>query len=209
MLMAKVLRNLVRESSLLAPDFPSFKRQESTFIILNLFVLSVLLLIHTLFSSYFGAPPPSLIILLATGFFLNTIELIWVQSAKFLSATGIVSLTWLTIVVNMAIAFGLASLSYRQDTQYFALLVVPILEAAFRFSFGELSCRAHSTAYPARQYAPLLCPASSRVRASAIRFAFRKAVIAGSGSTLIAYENLSRATPVPPLTQLRAPHQRR
>ena len=57
MLMANVLKKLIRESSLLARDFPSIKRQESAFVILNLFVLPVLLLIHTLFSSYFGAPP--------------------------------------------------------------------------------------------------------------------------------------------------------
>jgi len=138
MLMANVLRKLIRESSLLAPDFPSFKRQESAFVILNLFVLSVLLLIHTLFSSYFGAPPRSLIVVLAIGFFLNVVELIWLQSATFLSATGIIILTWIAIAVNMGIAFALASLSYRQDTQYFALLVAPILQAAFRFSFSSM-----------------------------------------------------------------------
>jgi signal transduction histidine kinase len=138
MLMANVLRKLIRESSLLAPDFPSFKRQESAFVILNLFVLSVLLLIHTLFSSYFGTPPHSLIVVLAIGFFLNVVELIWLQSPRSLNATGIVILTWIAIVVNMGIAFTLASLSYRQDTQYFALLVAPILQAAFRFSFGSM-----------------------------------------------------------------------
>jgi len=138
MLIANMLRKLIRESSLLAPDFPSFQRQESTFIILNLFVLSVLLLIHTLFSSYFGAPPRSLIIVLAVGFLLNAVELIWLQSVTFLSATSIIVLTWLTIIFNMGVAFALASLAYRQDIQYFALLVAPILQAAFRFSFGAM-----------------------------------------------------------------------
>ena len=127
MLMANVLKKLIRESSLLAPDFPSFKRQESAFVILNLFVLSVLLLIHTLFSSYFGAPPHPLIVVLAIGFFVNVVELIWLQSPRSLSATGIVIMTWIAIVVNMGIAFALASLSYRQDTQYFALLGVELL----------------------------------------------------------------------------------
>ncbi len=138
MLMAKVLGKLIRESSLLAPDFRSFQRQETSFALLNLFVLSVLLLIHSLFSSYFGEPPPALIVVLSTGFLLNAIELIWVQHAKSLSPVGIIFLTWLMIVLNMAVAFALASLSYRQDTQYFALLVAPILQAAFRLSFGGL-----------------------------------------------------------------------
>jgi signal transduction histidine kinase len=136
MLMANVLKKLIRESSLLAPDFASFQRQESTFIFLNLFVLSALLLIHTLFSSFFGRPPGLLIVVLAAGFLINVVELIWLQGAKALSARGIVFLSWFTIALNMTLAFALASLSYRQDTQYFALLVAPVLQAAFRFSLG-------------------------------------------------------------------------
>ncbi len=139
MLMANVLKKLIRESSLLAPDFPSFKRQESTFIVLNLFVLAILILIHTLFSSFFGIPPRLLLIVLAAGFLINVLELIWIQGAPALSATGMVILTWSMIALNMVLAFVLASLSYRQDTQYFALLVPPILQAAFRFSFWATS----------------------------------------------------------------------
>jgi two-component system, NtrC family, sensor histidine kinase HydH len=136
MLMANVLKKLIRESSLLAPDFPSFQRQEWIFIVLNLFVLAVLLLIHTLFSSYFGRPPRLLVVVLTAGFLINVVELIWVQGTTFLSATGIVAVTWFNITLNTTLAFALASLSYRQDTQYFALLVAPILQAAFRFSLG-------------------------------------------------------------------------
>lgn len=136
MLMANVLKKLIRESSLLAPDFSSFKRQESIFILLNLVVLAALLLIHTLFSSFFGSPPRLLLIVLANGFLINVVELIWLQGAKVLNASAIVFLTWFSIALNMTLAFVLASLSYRQDTQYFALLVGPILQAAFRFSLG-------------------------------------------------------------------------
>jgi fumarate reductase subunit C len=135
MLMANVLRKLIRDSSILAPDFLSFKRQESTIIVLNLIVLAALLLIHTLFSSFFGNPPRLLLIVLAVGFLMNVLEFIWIQGAGAISAAGIVVLTWSSIALNMTLAFVLASLSYRQDTQYFALLVAPILQAAFRFSF--------------------------------------------------------------------------
>lgn len=134
MLMASVLKKVFRESSLLAPDVSSFKRQESTFIVLNLFVLAALLLIHTLFSSFLGNPPRMLLVVLATGFLINVVELIWVQDARNLSPGRIVMLSWGAIALNMALAFALASLSYRQDTQYFALLISPILQAAFRFS---------------------------------------------------------------------------
>ena len=131
-----MLKKLTHGSSLLALDFQAFKRQESTFIVLNLTVLASLLLIHTLFSAFFGTPPRLLLLVLAAGFLLNVIEMIWLQAAKALSARGIVFLTWSSIAVNMTLAFVLASLSYRQDMQYFALLVAPVLQSAFRFSLG-------------------------------------------------------------------------
>lgn len=119
----------------LSSDFESFKRQESTFVVLNLAVLATLLLVHALFASHLGNPPGVLIAVLAAGFLLNVIELIWIQGrVKPLSAAGVSLLTWSSISVNMLLSFTLASLSYRQDTQYFTLMVVPVLEAAFRFS---------------------------------------------------------------------------
>lgn len=134
MLMADVLTKLIRQSSLLAPDASAFKRQESIFIVLNLFVLAALLLIHTLFSSFLGRPPRTLMIVLAAAFLINVVELIWLQGAGGLTLNRMVMLTWFAIGLNMVLAFGLASLSYRQDAQYFILLLSPILQAAFRFS---------------------------------------------------------------------------
>jgi signal transduction histidine kinase len=136
MLMASVLKQLIRESSLLASDFPSFKIQELTFVSLNLFLLVALLLIHILFRSYFGSPPPLLVAVLIAGFLANAAELAWMYEKKFLTPDSIFALTLATIALNMAIAFALASLSYRQDIQYFALMLAPILQAAFRLSRG-------------------------------------------------------------------------
>jgi two-component system sensor histidine kinase HydH len=132
--MADVFRRLVRESSLLAPDVCSFRRQETGFLIGNLFVLAALLLSHALFSSYLGVPPPILVAVLTAGFLANVIELIWLQGAEKISPGGMVVLTGMSIGLSMALAFGLATLSYRQDIQYFALLAVPIVQSAFRFS---------------------------------------------------------------------------
>ena len=134
MLMANVLQTLIRESSLLAPDFRSFKSQELTFVGLNLFLFVALFLIHVLVPSYFGSPPTPVVVLLAMGFLLNAMELVWLRTKESLSANGIVGLTWASITLNIAIAFALASLSYRQDIQYFALMLAPILQAAFRLS---------------------------------------------------------------------------
>jgi two-component system, NtrC family, sensor histidine kinase HydH len=135
-LIANVLKHLIRESSLLAPDFRSFKSQELTFVSLNLFLLVALLLMHILFPSYFGSPPLMLVVVLASGFLANAVELVWMRGKRFLSPNRIVALTWATIALNMTIAFALASLSYRQDIQYFALMLAPILQAAFRLSLG-------------------------------------------------------------------------
>jgi signal transduction histidine kinase len=110
----------------------SFKRQESTFIVINLFILAVLLLIQSLFSSYLGTPSPVLVAVLGLGFLLQALELIWLQSVSSLSATRVLALTWCSIVLNMALAFALASLTDRRDAQYFALMALPVVQAAFR-----------------------------------------------------------------------------
>ncbi len=145
--MANVFDPATRAASFVALDSSSFKRQESIFVVLNLVVLSSLLLIHTLFSQYFGIPPPLLLIVLAGGFLVNVIELIWMQGAIVLSGRRVVAITWATILLNMSLAFTLASLSYRQDAQYFALLVAPVFQAAFRLSaLATISVVAASTA---------------------------------------------------------------
>ena len=123
-------------SSLLLPsDFESFRRQDSTFAVLNLFLLASLLLIHTLFAAHFGTPSPALIVVLAAAFLAQTFQLVWLQArSRPLSLRAVACLTWCSIAVNIAVAFLLALLIDRQDSPYFVLLVVPILLAAFRFS---------------------------------------------------------------------------
>ncbi|HEY3836001.1 MAG TPA: HAMP domain-containing sensor histidine kinase [Bryobacteraceae bacterium] len=128
-----MIKALALGSSLLTSDAESFKRQEASFAILNLFVLAVLLLTHTLFASYWGSPPKPLIVVLAAGFFIDSALLIWVQTrTSDFSERVITSLTWTSILTNMSLALILAALSNRQDLQYFALLVVPVLQSAFR-----------------------------------------------------------------------------
>jgi signal transduction histidine kinase len=129
-----MLKQLVRESSLLAPDFYSFKRQEFTFVSLNLILLAALLLIHALFASYLGKPPAALLVVLAAGFAANLLELMWLIRSQPLQAHSIVALTWTAIAVNMSIAFTLATLSFSEDIQYFVLMIAPVLQAAFRLS---------------------------------------------------------------------------
>jgi len=118
----------------------SFKRQQSTVAILNLAALATLLLIHTFFADHFGLPTPTLVIMLAAAFLLRAVELIWVQARTSpLSHYGLQFLTSASVVLNFVLAFTAALLTNRPDAQYFVLLAMPIIEAAFTFSlFGTL-----------------------------------------------------------------------
>jgi len=116
-------------------DFESFRRQESTFVLLNMFVLAILLLIHTLFASHWGEPSQALIAILAGAFVVQGAELVWLQTrAQPLGPRGIALLSWSLICLNILLALVLAEVTSRPDTQYFILLVVPVLVAAFRMA---------------------------------------------------------------------------
>ena len=120
----------------LASDFESFKQQESILVILNLFVLATLLLVHTAFSSHWGEPSPWLIAILSSAFVAQAGELIWLQGRRRpLRPGGILLLTGFSISLNFSLALALELLSKREDIQYFIVMVVPILEAAFRLPF--------------------------------------------------------------------------
>jgi signal transduction histidine kinase len=129
-----VLRRQYPDSAVLAQDVDSFRRQESIFIVLNLAVLSFLLLIHTLFAWHWGNPRPALIVVLGAGFLLKAGELIWIQArSQPLQPRAIATLTWSSIALNLSLALLLAALTDRGDTLYFVIMIMPILEAAFRF----------------------------------------------------------------------------
>ncbi|SPE31917.1 putative Histidine kinase [Acidobacteriia bacterium SbA2] len=123
------------KSVFLASDFDSFKGQETTFIILNLFILATLLLVHTLFADYWGFPSVSLIAILAVALFAQGGELFWLASRSApLGLTGMTMLSWASICFYILLAILLGAVTNREDTQYFIILIVPILVAAFRLT---------------------------------------------------------------------------
>ena len=129
-----MLKQLYPDSSLLGSDLAAFKRQESIFVVLNLILLAVLLSLHASFSSYWGSPTRTQVIALGIGFLLKAIELVWLQGLKQIPRpTALVLLTWASILLNLTLAVLLARLTDHEDSPYFVLTVVPILEAAFRF----------------------------------------------------------------------------
>jgi two-component system, NtrC family, sensor histidine kinase HydH len=131
--LATVFPKSLSKPELLASDFDSFKRQESIFIILNLFILATLLLVHVLFASHWGFPSASLIAILAGAVVVQGAELFWLLAwVRPLVPREIEILSWSAIFLNIVLALALAEISNREDTQYFVLMVVPILVASFR-----------------------------------------------------------------------------
>ncbi|HLH09108.1 MAG TPA: ATP-binding protein [Terriglobales bacterium] len=118
-----------------ASDLDAFKRQESIFVILNLLVLAVLLLFHTLFASLLGQPSILLLSVLGAAFLLRTVELIWIQARSTqVSDRAVTFLTLCSVASNLLLAIVFAMLTNRQDSPYWVLLVMPAVESAFRFS---------------------------------------------------------------------------
>jgi signal transduction histidine kinase len=110
----------------------AFRRQQTAFGVLTLFVIAVLLVIHTLFASLLGEPSPAVILLLGTAFSLKLLEILWLQGRR----NGISEKTARieTLVSSVGIfvlAFLLAYFTNRDDPPYFVLLAIPILQCAY------------------------------------------------------------------------------
>jgi signal transduction histidine kinase len=130
-----VLQKPQSNSVFLAADFDSFKQQETIFVILNLFILATLLLVHTLFASHWGFPSGSLIAILTGALFALGGELFWLAGRSMpLGFPGMTLLTWASICFNILVALLLQGVTSREETQYYVILVVPILVAAFRLN---------------------------------------------------------------------------
>ncbi len=111
----------------------SFQGQETTFVLINLVLLAGLLLLQTIFASYWGNPSKALVIALGLGFLLKTAELIWIQSLNRPMTPGLqFVLTWASSGLNTVLVVFLTILNGHEDSPYFVLMVIPILEVAFR-----------------------------------------------------------------------------
>ena len=116
------------------PDLSAFRRQESIFIALNVVILSVLFSLHLYFADFWGKPSIPLITAVAAGILFKIAEWFWLrQLSEPLQTRPVVVLTAISITTNVALASVLAVLTNKEDTPYFVLMVVAVLEAAFRF----------------------------------------------------------------------------
>jgi signal transduction histidine kinase len=134
-----VLTRALASRSLVASDLDSFRRQESILIALNLAILIALFSLHLYFASFWGKPTRLLIAAVCFGIALKTAEWLWLRRLKrALKPKQLAVLTWCSIALNLTLAFVLSVLTDKEDTPYFALMVIPVLEAAFRFKLPAI-----------------------------------------------------------------------
>jgi signal transduction histidine kinase len=131
---AIVLTRTNSEPSLELPEFLSFLQQERIFAGLNFVLLVFLCATQFVWAEYLGTPHRQVLSLLGIGIVVNISELLWLRRRHELGRKAVNRLTWLMISIHLAIAFGIASYSYKADVQYFALMIPAILQAAFRLS---------------------------------------------------------------------------
>ncbi len=127
------------QQSLVASDLDSFRRQESILISLDLSILLVLFTLHLYFASFWGRPAPLLVAGVAFGMVSKGGEWVWLRRlSKVPKPAVLAALTWSSIALNIGLASMLAALTDKEDTPYFVLMVVAVLEAAFRFEFPAI-----------------------------------------------------------------------
>ena len=135
-----MLRIVSPTQSLVASDLDSFRRQESILIELNLLILVVLFSLHLYFASFWGKPAPLLIVAVCAGILLKSGEWLWLRRlTRALKPKQLATLTWVSIALNVSLATVLGILTDKEDTPYFALMVVAVLEAAFRFELPAIT----------------------------------------------------------------------
>ena len=110
----------------------SFRRQQTAFCVLTLFVLGLLLLLHTFFHSLLGEPSISVIVILGIGFSLKFLEIVWLQGrTDEIGEKAAKRETFLSVAMIFILAGWLAVLTNRDDIPYFVLLAIPILQCAY------------------------------------------------------------------------------
>jgi signal transduction histidine kinase len=118
-------------------DHDSFRRQEFVFAALNFLLIGSLLGLQAISKFARGRPSASVIIVLAAGFIIQAGYFVWLRRRLATISRGERQfLTYWSIGFNSILALVLTSLTIRGDTAYYALMLLPILEASFRLGLG-------------------------------------------------------------------------
>jgi signal transduction histidine kinase len=109
----------------------ALKKQQIAFAILTLFVLALLLVLHTLFASILGEPSFGVLTTLSFSFLVKFGELVWLQGKPAGLGEQVAKMeTFCSISLTFLLSGALAYLTNRDDSPYFVLLAIPILQAA-------------------------------------------------------------------------------
>jgi len=118
-------------------DHDSFQRQEFVFAALNLLLIGALFALQAISKIVRGRPSQSVIVVLGAGFTIQAVYFIWLRTKNArISQSRRRLLTFWSLGFNSILALVLTSLTIRGDTAYYALMLLPILEAAFRLGLG-------------------------------------------------------------------------
>lgn len=114
-----------------------FRAQERDFATLNLMLIAAVLVMQILSRIEQGKPTTSHILVLSVGLFAQTAQLFWLANeGPELSPAKRRFLPFWIIGLNSALALTLSSLEIGGDTAYYALMLLPILESAFRLTLA-------------------------------------------------------------------------
>jgi len=117
-------------------DFQVFRRQESSLILLNLSILALLILVQVLFLPVVGTFPKVLILLFAGRFIEQSLEFLWLQGrTEPVSPRVTYFYSRLSVWAHVGFAFLVTLISEAEDSHYWVLMVLPIVSAAFRFTW--------------------------------------------------------------------------
>jgi hypothetical protein len=107
------------------------------FALLNLPLSGALLALQAISKFVRGRPSASVIWILAIGLLLQSVHLVWFYQRR--SSLALreqrISTFW-SLGINSALALLLTFMTIRGDTAYYALMLLPVLEAAFRLGLG-------------------------------------------------------------------------
>ena len=116
-----------------ADDHQSLRHQEFVFAALNLLLIGAMLALQTISKCVQGGATTGVIIVLGAGFAIQACHLIWLRRGGATSSRGKrLFLTFWSLGFNTTLALVLTLLTLRSDTVYYALMLLPILEASFR-----------------------------------------------------------------------------
>ena len=127
----------IGNSDFVASDFESFRRQELLFALLNLLLIGALLALQAFSKFVRGRPAASVIWVLAVGLAVQAVHLTWLiwRTAPLALPKRRVFTFW-SLGFNSALAFVLTLITIKGDTAYYALMLLPVLESAFRLGLG-------------------------------------------------------------------------